>query len=1311
MESFGIFTNARVRELSPGINIFYGPNGAGKSTCLHFLCSLLSGAAPLGSLRPMGADGKKASGYLDLAWQPEGAPAACHISDNGENGRQTSCDPADYAEYLTRLLALLPADEYQKIFTFDMGTLEQFADSPAEKTNSLLFGATFGAGLLPPSQALAALDHKISQIWGQPEDATSLNGMLRELELKRKELGELETVSHSHDELAKELLEAQNALAETRQGKQELSRRHKLLQRRIEVWGQWTEWQKLRARIDELADAPKAFPADGIKRLELIMASRNSCEQQIATREARIASLTGEREALVCDKAIMELLPRLRRLAERKSSFESALSQMDGLREKQDNLAEETRSALERLGADWTCERIRAIDRSLFAREKLEQLAEELTAAREAHHAALAALSQGNQEVAATEQALAASADALSNLPDPSSELNIREREELQANVARLGECRRQNQSREKTLKNARHALLRALEQAKISPVFNNGVIDNDAVGQTIDKLMQSRQEALDISEELQKHISETEQGNGRLATLESSAENLKKKIDDIQSASRRQPGASEDSIGKRSRALQTLRANMARIESAREKLDEIDNRIAATPKAAKSFRALLVWPGLILLLAGCALFAACHFWEIKELALGTTTIPLSLPVSYAIAAIGVIMLGLGLPARQLARSSHDSQLAGLMASRESGMMEIAVLDRENRDLAMVAGLENTDPITLDATEMLLEREKEQRIHEERSRQDLRSLEQEHEDASNQILQLREEIRKQENEIQNCRKKWQDLLYRVRIGGSPSPESAATVFARVEACKIALENARNAENELNELWEDLHLLESAISSMPAVAKRLAEATEPLGLEEAVRLVLESCKNADKMWEDKIQAQSALKTVENELAKARARQEEAARRLEEANSRQELARENWQNHAVNFGGSQADPQTMREALRLMDKSLATESALEAIKRQIAQNEAEMRDMEHSLSEILHKLALKPSMKLDGLPDWLATLDDLLEKAEKNTEISIEQKRLDSLINSNKEDLAASRAEMASLENRENNLLAQTGARDREQFLNLAEKYYKKVELQDRLQELEVALRNAAGDAPFEDFIDSFAGEEELDAEGKLEAMQAELDKLADEEQKLANTAGLLSARVNGLDQNTDLALLRQQIALLSSALRSKTRAFAEYAFARELMQKSVESYEKNMQPALARQGSTYFSQLADNWQGMSVNIEKKEILLTNMDGQKEKPGQVNRSLKELAWLSLRFSLIQEFAEKNASLPMLLDEVLANFDPSHARRIVEFMDNFSHSGKETQQIIYFTCHPWLVELFQSVNPGVKVFNIENGQINAA
>jgi uncharacterized protein YhaN len=94
-----------------------------------------------------------------------------------------------------------------------------------------------------------------------------------------------------------------------------------------------------------------------------------------------------------------------------------------------------------------------------------------------------------------------------------------------------------------------------------------------------------------------------------------------------------------------------------------------------------------------------------------------------------------------------------------------------------------------------------------------------------------------------------------------------------------------------------------------------------------------------------------------------------------------------------------------------------------------------------------------------------------------------------------------------------------------------------------------------------------------------------------------------------------------------------------------------------------------------------------------------DGTTKTPDKLSRGTREQLYLALRFGLIQQFAEQETSLPVIVDEVLVNFDPKRARKAAEAFAELAR----TNQVLVFTCHPTMTELFTDVDPEAKVINI--------
>ena len=86
--------------------------------------------------------------------------------------------------------------------------------------------------------------------------------------------------------------------------------------------------------------------------------------------------------------------------------------------------------------------------------------------------------------------------------------------------------------------------------------------------------------------------------------------------------------------------------------------------------------------------------------------------------------------------------------------------------------------------------------------------------------------------------------------------------------------------------------------------------------------------------------------------------------------------------------------------------------------------------------------------------------------------------------------------------------------------------------------------------------------------------------------------------------------------------------------------------------------------------------------------------------MSRGTREQLYLSLRFGLIREFGERTERLPVVVDEVLVNFDPKRAGHAARAFAELAN----TNQVLVFTCHPETVALFTDVASETQVIQID-------
>lgn len=1313
IDGFGIFANAGCDNLSPGLNIFYGQNEAGKSTCLDFFRVMLAGYPekrdrqkrsfePLNGGRPGGS----------LVLHCEEKPYELKISRGPASHGGLRLYGADgeslHGDALARLFSGVDRDVYARIFGFGLDELEQWDRKSDESLRNALYGASFGPGLVSPGMAGEKLCKRMNEIFRAKGAQQPLARALLELERLQGEIEKWRQESAAYDDLAKEIERAQARVSALQLRRQELEEERKRLERRLGQWQNWDQWRSLGAKIERMENIPDNFPEDAAPRLAALQAASANAANNLAAARTRLEQTAARADEIVINAACIGESPELRALAERKSGYRQALARLADLEEAEKSAADDLRRELSRLGPDWTCERIRNTDRSIFAREDMTKRATALDAAQLARQTAHANLATANRAVEEARETIGRIEEELAEIPETVAIMSESERDELRNNMARLEECRRAEPARRRTLENARQAFHRALRQAQIFD--ENDSESESGISAILDNLVERQEEATSLAGEMRQRLEDAAEARKKIEKAEEEACDLKNRTDEMIAARRAAEGPTRDAIEKRASALRSLRALASSIESEEERKKELEARISEerTPHQVRNWT-LVVFSALFLA-AAVAIFAAHWFWGIDELAITPeAVIPINLWAAYAALVCGVALFGGAFSGYGPEQKRRKQEYARLLARGEDCAMRLAELGEQARRLCQDAGIESLDPIAMDATEMLLEREKEQLFHEERSRQDIEALKLQLGRVQEKIGELQGEAQKKDTAVQQCRRRWHGLMQSLNITNVPSPESMATVFARAEAARIAEANLDNAQKELDALREDLRLLEASISAMPAIKERL-EAPEPPSLEEAVKQALDSCREAEMTRDRRIRLEADLESARKDLARASVSQGAASDQF--AASERDLASEKDQWGACVEGlGLLRDmaPDTVREAYGYMQECLDAEERLKRASANLAQARAEIAALESPLQKILAKLEREPQLDANGAPDWLAALDNLLAEAEANLRRAEKLDSLKAALAEQKDEAAALKAALESAEAAEREFLANAGASDADGFLRLARLRDERRSLKSRREDIEIVLEQVAQGESLQQFLASFETGDRDRTEDRLGAIQEELGEIAKEERGLTERAAIQKEKARELANADEPAEMRQKEEMLRESIARMSRQWSELALAAALLKEAKRIFEKERQPQIIREASRLFAEITGGrWTGMSLNLEDSSLLILPPHGDPVAPASLSRGAQEQAYLALRLAYIVKHAESSESLPVIMDEILVNFDPERASRTAEAL---ARMAAKDQQILYFTCQPHIVELLQDKFGESALYKVEKGTIRAA
>jgi hypothetical protein len=109
------------------------------------------------------------------------------------------------------------------------------------------------------------------------------------------------------------------------------------------------------------------------------------------------------------------------------------------------------------------------------------------------------------------------------------------------------------------------------------------------------------------------------------------------------------------------------------------------------------------------------------------------------------------------------------------------------------------------------------------------------------------------------------------------------------------------------------------------------------------------------------------------------------------------------------------------------------------------------------------------------------------------------------------------------------------------------------------------------------------------------------------------------------------------------------------------------------------------------------------LDRRGLLVENDTGESLSLDVLSRGTREAVFIGLRLALLGSFARRGATLPLVLDDVLVNFDTERVRCAAEVLCDFAHQG---HQVIMFTCHEHITDIFEDAGGQVRVLPSRDG-----
>jgi uncharacterized protein YhaN len=226
------------------------------------------------------------------------------------------------------------------------------------------------------------------------------------------------------------------------------------------------------------------------------------------------------------------------------------------------------------------------------------------------------------------------------------------------------------------------------------------------------------------------------------------------------------------------------------------------------------------------------------------------------------------------------------------------------------------------------------------------------------------------------------------------------------------------------------------------------------------------------------------------------------------------------------------------------------------------------------------------------------------------------------------------------------------------------------------------------------------LETLRGYLEGPAEESLEARRHQVqERLSAAEAQLREQfeqRGRLGEQIKVLAHDRQPAEKQLALGMVEQRIRESIRTWQVRAVTSQVLESIRKTYEKERQPETLQEASGYLERMTEGRYGrIWTPLDEKVLLVDDAAGRPLPIEVLSQGTREQLFLALRLALVSSYARRGAVLPMILDDVLVNFDTQRARAAAEVLCDFAAAD---HQLLVFTCHEHILQLFKLLDAEV-------------
>ena len=522
------------------------------------------------------------------------------------------------------------------------------------------------------------------------------------------------------------------------------------------------------------------------------------------------------------------------------------------------------------------------------------------------------------------------------------------------------------------------------------------------------------------------------------------------------------------------------------------------------------------------------------------------------------------------------------------------------------------------------------------------------------------------------------------------------------------------EEKRQIEKVISNLNDEIEGFSTGISAINDELKKISQENsidQPQDSKELDQIEAEIEEAGEKL-RDWIEKKQKVDELANIWRKSQDRLKETEKEVDNAYDELQKLEKAWQDWIAERGFSKKTrPDEFGTILQMVENARTSERTLQESQNRFALIEKYIADTGNRIKEAMKVC----NIEISGDNVGIAEIDALEQALNDSIKAKQKQEGLEQQLLDAKDEERQLDEKIVKKNTEKDRLLKQAGASDEEDFQRKAEDYKEWSDNTKKIEASNRALLAISGNIEAQENLENELAETEpYKLETEKDGLQNRLkiinEQISESNQKIGET----NKKLNDMAHDERLSKLLLDQRRIKEELSDATRQWATSAITKHLLDQAREVYERERQPKVIQE-ATRFVEIMTNrpYRLVMPADDSKNIQLEDTKTLYRK-SEINWSsgLADQVYLAIRLGLVQDFAQHEEPLPIILDDVLVRFDQERQLGAMKVILDMSRR----HQVLMFTCQPNAHEItrkaLESCNfqddINVVYYNVSNGDI---